>query len=124
MNKTFTHRGFTLIEVLIALAILSIAMTAIIKATSQNIKDTYYLQQKTIAHWVATDVIYSARAGMIKLPKEPDSLTEETDMLGQSWNWKASLVPTTNPKIQEIKVSVFNRTESPLVTLTGYYYAQ
>lgn len=124
MNKTYLQRGFTLIEVLIALAILSIAMTAMIKATSQNIKDTHYLQQKTIAHWVAANVIHSAQAGVLKLPKEPDELTDETEMLGQAWAWKASLVPTKNPKIQEIKVTVFNRTDSPLVSLTGYYYAQ
>ena len=119
-----SNKGFTLIEVLIALAILSIAMIAIIKATSQNIRDTQYLQQKTIATWVGTNVIQSTRLGLIKVPREPDELTDQTDMLGQLWTWKASLKPTTNPKIQEIKVSVFQRTESPLVNMKGYYYAQ
>jgi general secretion pathway protein I len=64
------QRGFTLIEVLIALAILSIALTAIIKATSQNIRDTAYIQHKMIAHYVALDVINAARAGLINLPTD------------------------------------------------------
>lgn len=64
--------GFTLIEVLIALAILSISLTAIIKATSQNIKDTAYLQEKTLALWVGLNELNEARAGYIRLPEQPD----------------------------------------------------
>lgn len=117
--------GFTLIEVLIALAILGIAMTAIIKSTSQNIQDTHYLQQKTIASWVGTQVIQLTRAGVLKLPKEPDDLTEETDMLGQKWLWKAHFAATASPKVQKIIVNVFHKTDdAPLMSLTGYYYAQ
>ena len=117
--------GFTLIEVLIALAIIGIAMSAIIKAASQNIKDTHYLQQKTMATWVGTEVIHATQAGILKLPKEPDDLQEETDMLGQTWSWKAHLAPTPNPKVQEIKVNVFYHSEeSPLASMTGFYYAQ
>src|SRR5437870_12834725 len=110
------NKGFTLIEVLIALAILSIALTAIIKSTSQNMKDTHHLQQKTIASWVGTQVINLTRVKQLKLPQEPDELSEETDMLGQKWLWKAKRVPTPNPKIQEIKVSVFHKKdETPLI---------
>lgn len=118
--------GFTLIEVLIALAILGIAMTAIIKSTSQNIKDTYYVQQKTIANWVATKVISEARAGIIKLPNAPDEASEEIEMLGQQWVCKAQLAATPNPKIKEVKARVALKTneDEPVLSLTGYYYVQ
>ena len=55
-------QGFTLLEVLIALAIISIALTAIIKASSQNIKDTAYLEDKAIANWVGLEVMNEVKA--------------------------------------------------------------
>ena len=101
--------GLTLIEVLIALAILSIALTAIIKATSQNVRDTLYLQNKTLATWVGTEVVNAVRAGAIHLPEAPASTEKDTVMLNQTWTWKAALNPTPNPHIQEIDVTVFTK---------------
>lgn len=113
-----------MIEVLVALAILGIAMTAIIKSSSQNIKDTQYLQQKIIANWVATRVINEARAGLITLSRS-DELSEETEMLGQSWVWKANVTGSANPRIQEIQVSVFHKdSDAEIIHLTSYLYAQ
>lgn len=116
--------GFTLIEVLIALAILSIALTAIIKATSQNIKDTLYLQNKTIATWVGSQIIAETQAGILKLPMAPDQLEEKTDMLSQTWQWNASLTATPNPKIQKIDVNIFQPSHhAKIMHLVSYLYA-
>jgi general secretion pathway protein I len=119
------HRasGFTLIEVLIALAILSISLTAIIKSTSQNIKNTLYLQNKTIAHWVGLQIMNEARAGFLKLPSAPDELHEETHMLNQTWKFNARRTPSANPHIQEIHVTVSRPPDThPLADLTSYDY--
>jgi general secretion pathway protein I len=123
-NKRFISkqliRGFTLIEILIALVILSIALTAIIKATSQNIKDTFYIQQKTIATWVGLNAINEARLQLTKLPIE-----EEKQALGAMWLVKGDLVETPNPRIKEIHVSVFRKNdEAQLIELQSYLYAQ
>jgi general secretion pathway protein I len=116
--------GFTLIEVLVALAIIGIALTAVIKATSQNIKDTQYLQQKIIANWVATSVMNEARAGLINLSKT-DEISDETDMLNQSWIWKASLEDTPNPNIKSLHVTVFRKdSDQELANLSSYLYEQ
>ncbi|MES2218068.1 MAG: type II secretion system minor pseudopilin GspI [Pseudomonadota bacterium] len=120
-NKT---NGFTLIEILIALAILSISLTAIIKATSQNIKDTLYLQDKTIANWVAMNVMNEARLGFLKLPVEPGELNQDTKMLGEEWTSHAYYLSSRNPHIREIHVKVSKKSATkPLITLTGYVYA-
>lgn len=116
--------GFTLIEVLVALAIIGIALTAVIKATSQNIRDTQYLQQKVIATWVATRVMNEARAGLINLSKT-DEVSEDTEMLNQEWTWKANLKDTPNPKIKKLFVSVFQKDhDQELVNLASYLYEQ
>ena len=70
--------GLTLIEVLIALAIVSIAMTAIIKATSQNIRSTQYLEHKTLAAWVGEEVLNKARVELLRLPFPPDKQRDST----------------------------------------------
>jgi general secretion pathway protein I len=117
--------GFTLIEVLVALAILSIALTAIIKATSQNIKDTVYLQQKTLALWVANDLINEVRAGIMKVSEETDTSMEEKEMFGQQWSYHANLLVTPNPRIKKINIEVYDaNTHTPFIHLENYLYAQ
>lgn len=116
------NHGFTLIEVLIALAILAIAMTAMIKATTQNIKDTHYIRQKMTAHWVATYVINEIRAGIIPLT-DTHPLSETIPMLGQRWTWKAALTETPDNAIQQIFVTVsLAETNINLAELTSYQY--
>lgn len=118
--------GLTLIEVLIALAIISIAMTAVIKATSQNIRGTGHLQQKSEAMWVAQNVLNEVQAGVIDLPAGSDSLSQKTTLLGQEWYWQASRTATPNKRIAKIEVQVFTQAEHEqgvaLVTLESYLY--
>jgi len=115
--------GFTLIEVLVALAILSIALTAIIKSTSQNIKDTLYLQNKTIAMWTGTNMLNEIRAGILIVPAAPDHLETETESLGQQWICKANVIATPNPKIKEINVDVYEKvSQRKLAHLVSYVY--
>lgn len=118
------NNGFTLIEVLIALAILSIALTAIIQSTSQHIRDTAYLQNKMIATWVAKQVMSEIHLGVIKISETSNSLEQETEMLGRQWQWKARLTTTPNSHIKEVDVDVFSKVGGgKLVSLMGYIYA-
>lgn len=118
------NKGFTLIEVLISLLILSIALTAIMKATSQNIQDTLYLQNKTIATWVGMEIIAQAQIGLLNLSTSNDQLSHEADMLGQKWTWQASVVTTPNPRIREFNIDVYSADHQKKWThLTSYIYA-
>ncbi len=122
--NTSASSGFTLIEVLVALAILSIALTAIIKATAQNVKDSVYLQNKAIANWVGTEIVNEMRAGIIKPPLQPDTLDVKTNILGQNWVSKAYYIQSPNPHIRELHVDIFPRMNSKkMMQLTSYMYA-
>lgn len=119
--------GLTLIEVLIALSIISIALTAIIKATSQNIRTTGYLQTKTIAMWVGQQVLNEARVNLLRLPNSPDTLKQSTTMLGHDWFWEADQQDTPNKRIKKIEVKVFAKEPEDdaapaLITLESYVY--
>lgn len=121
VNILKKNKGFTLIEVLVALAILSIALTTIIKVTVLNIKNTIYLQNKTIAAWVGTQVINEARIGLIKL--SDDNEDHEVKMLNQEWKWQGEMVSTPNAHIKKIVVDVFDKaSEARLIELESYVY--
>lgn len=119
--------GFTLVEVLIALAIVGIAMTAVIKATSQNIRSVSYLQTKTTALWVGQQVLNQARVGLLKVDSTSSNQKLTTELLGQEWYWELEEEETPNPQIKKLIVKVFaNETtkeeDAPLVTLESYRY--
>jgi len=119
--------GMTLIEVLVALAIIGIALTAVIKAASQNIRATDYLQNKTIALWVGSKVMREAQLGIIGVGG-PEGLRQEQTMLGRDWFWHAEITTTANARIKKIRVRVYEREPedddaSALIDLDGYAYA-
>lgn len=119
--KTQNEIGFTLIEVLVALTILTIALTAILKMASQSIQELNYLQDKTIANWVGINVINSARANL--LATTDTTLNQDTEMLGKTWHWEAKIQSTPNPNIREIHVDVFLKGQlNKLAALMGYLY--
>lgn len=118
--------GLTLIEVLIALAIMSIAMTAIIKATSQNIRNTAYLQKKTTALWVGKLIMNEVRLGLLVLPRSSGPSKDKRVFLEKEWYWQAKREETPNKRIDKIEVEVFDKEQieeaSPLISLESYIY--
>lgn len=122
--------GLTLIEVLIALAIIGISLTAVIKVTTQNIRATTYLENKTIALWVAKKVMNEARLSILKMPEPGGTLKKQQTMLGKDWYWQLSLNSTPNARINKITVQVYEHEPDEedeggaLVSLESYQYSQ
>ena len=52
-GRTARYAGFTLLEVLVALAVLAIGLGAIITAAGQSAGNVSYLRDRTLAAWVA-----------------------------------------------------------------------
>lgn len=118
------NSGLTLVEVLIALAIVAIAMTAVIKATAQNSRSTHYLQNKMIATWVGAEVINELRVNVRALAVSSEAMKNSSEMLGRTWFWDALKEATPNSDIDKIRVTVFenqNR-DAVLMNLETYVY--
>lgn len=130
--KTYpkVNHGLTLIEVLIALAVISIALTAIIKSTTENIRATHYLENKLIAMWVGSQIINEARVGILVLPSNEDQLQIKTKMLDKKWISMVREEATPNIRIKKLVVKVFPNQENidddtqPFITLDSYVYHQ
>lgn len=101
MNKC---HGFTLIEVLLALCIVAIALTALIKATAQTVTGTQLIKNKTIRHWVAMNAVAMIQTDLVTIPNQQE-ITKVTTMLNEKWYWRAKLLPTAMKHVQQIQIT-------------------
>lgn len=114
-------QGFTLIEVLIAVAVLAIALLAVLRAIEVTIGNSQYVQQKTVAHWIAMNTLTSARAGIILLPTAGAIQRGDNKMLGNDYHWEMTASNLPNLPIMKIQIKVFdNRNKVSLDTLQTF----
>jgi general secretion pathway protein I len=115
-------RGFTLIEVLAALVIVALGMLGVIEAVTQSARNGTYLREKTLAHWIALNVITEKR-----LQPEPPPVTEasgDVEFAGQRWRWSMQVTQTQVASLRRMDVSVRPADapdSSALATVTGFY---
>lgn len=122
LNKSQQENGFTLIEVLIAVAILAIALIAVIRVTGVAIKNSEYLKQKTIAHWVAMDVMAKAQVGLIATPSAGGNQSGQQSMLGISYPWQMTATNLTSQAIVQVQLRVFSAgKKQSLDAVFGYF---
>jgi general secretion pathway protein I len=80
--------GFTLIEVLIALAILAIAVCAVLKALGDSARASAQLQGKMAAHWLAMNKIAECQVGLLSFEQE-NQHEGRALVLHHVFNWSA-----------------------------------
>jgi general secretion pathway protein I len=106
--------GFTLIEMLIALVIISISFSAIILSVNENARTLLKLQERVGANWVAEEVVSRAQLGLLK------ANAGSQRMLNQNWRWQLQTKSTPNEYVQELQVTVYNPSEQKVLTLIGF----
>ena len=117
MNRPYKNKkahGFTLLEVLIALAILAILMVSAIKITADNIKNLWYLENKTLAAIVASNHIVQLRLAKDK----PEKLDGWDDMAGRRWYWQIKQGYSNITGVWRYRIDVFlEGDKEPLIGL-------
>jgi general secretion pathway protein I len=97
-------RGFTLIEVLVALAIVAIGMAAVLGTLTSSANTISYLRDKTFANWVALNQIATLRiSGQMTPTGNSDG---NIDFAGRSWHWRREVIATQVPGVVRIDVKV------------------
>jgi len=115
-------RGFTLIEVLAALVIVALGMLGVIQAVTQTARNGSYLREKTLAHWIAMNVITERR--LLPVPPEVAETSDDVEFAGQRWRWTMNVTQTEVESLRRMDVAVryADRPEGEaLITVTGFY---
>jgi general secretion pathway protein I len=104
VKRLATAGGFTLIEVLVALAIVAVGMAAVMSALSSSANTVVYMRDKTFAQWVALNQLATLRVSG-QTPSVGNT-NGDLDYAGRSWHWKQEVVASEVPGVMRIDVSV------------------
>ena len=114
------RRGFTLIEILVALAFVAVALSAGMRSIAQSSDAATLLKQRTLALWVAQN-----RLALAQLESTWPALGErsgEAQQAGSTFVWRESVGGTPNPGFRRIEIAVAEpaRPDYALARLVGY----
>lgn len=110
--------GFTLLEVMVAVAVLGIALAAVIKTTSSSGANLSHLRERTLAHWVAENRL----AEMQAMGDFNGDGRGSVEMAGREWFWRVETEDTEIPSLRrvEIRVSASAAAADSLAVLSGF----
>jgi general secretion pathway protein I len=111
--------GFTLIEVMVALLVITLGMGAVIVTTGESAWKSSHLRESTIASWVAYNEIAMYRAK--RTWSEATSRSGEAEMANAQWEWKMQITGTDDPSLRRVDVEVFIKGETAVKSrVTGF----
>jgi len=114
------HNGFTLVEVLVARAIIAIALMAALRAASQGTQAAGELRLRLLAGWVAENRLAEHRARGDWLPGGIGRGTQTQG--GMEFVWREEVISTPHPAFRRVDVFVSAPAQESrsLARLTGF----
>lgn len=128
IRRRSNKQGFTLVEVMVALAVVAIALPALLSQLIQFLDAGAHIRDKTYAAWVAQNQLeglrleYALNDTLLK-----GRATGEAEMAGRTWHWQitSELQPSeVVPGIWKQTVSVGTAPDNSLVTVVGFMREQ
>ena len=113
--------GFTLLEVMVALAICAMAGIAAMQATGEHINHLATIEEQTYASWVAENVMVEQRAKGREWQGKNGTKGTET-LAVYEWYWRQDVVPTADKSFVKVTINIFTdeKLADPVYELSTY----
>ena len=118
--------GFTLVEVMVALAVVALAVPALLFTLYQQLEGTEYLRDRSMASWVAANRLNELKLVVAKQGAVPEGqLSGETRLAERDWYWWIEQEGTEVPGFIRVDINVATEetAEKGLHTLTAFISA-
>jgi general secretion pathway protein I len=112
------QRGFTVFEVLVAMAIASLALLALFGAADATTRNTAAMRDRSYGQLVASNQLAELRAR--RHWPATGTLTGTSELAGRRWDWKAEVTTTEDPAIRRVDFEVQDESGSTAATLIGF----
>ncbi|MGH1536988.1 MAG: type II secretion system minor pseudopilin GspI [Gammaproteobacteria bacterium] len=104
MNTIKVLKGFTLLEVMVALAVIALGMAAVIKTVTTTTSNTIHLRDKTFAYWVAQNQL--AEIELTTGSPKTGYTDGEEELAGLTWYWTRKIESTEDPDTNRVELTV------------------
>jgi general secretion pathway protein I len=98
-------RGFTLVEVLVALVVVALGLTALMVAVNGTARTSGMLRDKSLAQWIALNRLSEVRLNVTKFGQNTD--TGELEFGGRKWHYDTRYFDTSMATMKRVVVRVY-----------------
>jgi type II secretion system protein I len=105
LNLSQRAGGFTLVEVLVALMIVAVGLTALMVAVNGTARTSGFLRDKTLAQWIALNRLTEVRLNVVKFGQNTD--TGELDFGNRKWHYDTRYFDTSMASMKRVVVRVY-----------------
>ena len=112
--------GFTLLEVMLAMAVFAIAGVALLGVADNNYRHISHLEEQMFANWVASNQLVAVSLDKTWPPK--NNRKGKVEMAGRTWYWQQKLIKTPTKELRGLVMEVRLNEDDELVTASLITY--